>query len=258
VIALVLLLAPPGEECETCHPGATRFVALSRHAPLENRCTGCHGGDPASTDERRAHEGEFREAPVAACGSCHVAEGEAFAAGPHFLATRTGAMRGCADCHGSHEVHAPSHALFEEVCARCHAGDSPDLVEMGIATAGALRTVDTALARAEEALLALRGAGHSARRERDHLEALRLRRLELLPRQHEMDLDAFGLSLSSLREEADLRAEDAGAWLARVRARRWWLLPVLGVAALNALALGLKRRSLRRIEPDSPPPTPTR
>jgi len=245
---LSIFLAAIGEECETCHPGATRDVASTVHRGLENRCTGCHGGDPASFDERRAHEGDFREKPFTDCAACHETEAEAFGAGPHALATRTAAMRGCVECHGFHELPEPTHALLEDACARCHAADSPEIVEAGAATARALRALDGVLERAAATIEDLDAAGVPTRRERETLEGLRLRLLEVLPRQHEMDLDAFALSVAGLREESEAFAAGGGETLAGVRARRWWILPVLGIAALNALAIGLKRRSLRRIE----------
>ncbi|HKB14454.1 MAG TPA: hypothetical protein VKF62_00230, partial [Planctomycetota bacterium] len=42
----------PVERCLECHAGAARDVASGAHASLDPRCTGCHGGNPSSFDER--------------------------------------------------------------------------------------------------------------------------------------------------------------------------------------------------------------
>ncbi|HKB16894.1 MAG TPA: hypothetical protein VKF62_12575 [Planctomycetota bacterium] len=244
--------APPrAERCEECHTGASRDVASGRHAGVENHCSGCHGGDPRAFDERRAHAGKFKAAPLAACAACHEAEAEAFAKGPHGDAFASKAIRGCVECHTHHAILRPDHGLLRSACAKCHESGAPRLLEAGRETADALERLDASLASAAAALEEVeRGAG-VARGGRERFEATRLSFVELLPRQHAMALEPFRAQATELRGAAEAVARNASDLLEERRGRRRGAGLVVALVLANAGAILWKRRTL-----PSPEPTP--
>ncbi len=239
----------PVERCQECHAGAARDVASGAHASLENRCTGCHGGNPSSFDERRAHVGKFRAVPLAACVDCHEAEGEAFAGGPHGVAFETKAIRGCVECHSFHAVPRPDPSLFRTSCGTCHETNAPELVESGRQTADDLERLASALEAAARALDEAERRARIVRREREGLESNRLALLALLPKQHAMDLEPFRSDVAALRASVEsTRARVADLLEESGRRRRWaWLVGAL--VAANALAILWRRRTLLRARP---------
>ena len=136
----------PQRGCEVCHGFESREFERGIHVAVDVGCTTCHGGDPDTNDQERAHEGlrSLRDAreSVESCASCHAdpermrgyglsteqlglywtsAHGSALAEeGDPNVAT-------CVDCHGSHGVLPASdprsrvHELAQvETCGRCH------------------------------------------------------------------------------------------------------------------------------------------
>ncbi len=241
----------PVERCLECHAGAARDVASGAHASLENRCTGCHGGNPSSFDERRAHTGKFRAVPLAACAACHEAEADAFAGGPHGVAFETKAIRGCVECHSFHAVPRPDHALLRTACRTCHETNAPETVESGRQTADDLDRLDSTLAAAARALDEAERRARIVRQEREGLEADRLARLALLPKQHAMDLEPFRSDVAALRARAESTGARAAVLLEETGRRRRWAWLVGALVAANALAILWRRRTLPN--PDSPP-----
>jgi predicted CXXCH cytochrome family protein len=135
--------------CGVCHPSERVQFEKSRHAAESVHCTSCHGGDDKSLDTHVAHGGGFRGRPArqqipALCASCHASEermraynlpvdqyalyqtsghGRRLAQGDTRVAV-------CSDCHGAHEILAPSDPAsrvftlnIPKTCGTCH-GDS--------------------------------------------------------------------------------------------------------------------------------------
>jgi cytochrome b subunit of formate dehydrogenase len=95
-------------------------------------CSDCHGAHdvrPARDAASKIHRASVPET----CGSCHKAVKEAFDHSVHGEAVRRGAAGApvCTDCHGEHNILAPSEPgslvhparVSSLTCARCHADE---------------------------------------------------------------------------------------------------------------------------------------
>ena len=149
--------------CGSCHPAERTAFEISIHAGEDVHCTSCHGGDATSLEQRVAHGNGFRGRPARAsiptlCASCHANETRMraynlpvdqyalYQTSGHGLRLKTGDMRVavCSDCHGAHDILAPSDpasrvfaANIPRTCGRCH-GDSTLVKERGITNTFAL------------------------------------------------------------------------------------------------------------------------
>jgi len=240
---------PSAERCGECHSGAAADVAAGRHAGVESRCSGCHGGDPTSMDERGAHRGKFRAVPLAVCATCHEAEAEAFGKGPHGVAFEVKAIRGCVECHAPHATLHPDPGLFRTACDRCHAPNAPEIVEEGRATADGLERLERALAAASRTLDEAEGRAMVVRPVRERLEGTRLAFVELLPKQHAMDLEPFQSEAAKFRGAAEEISASAEGLLGKARGRRRWALLVALLVVANAGAILWRRRAVLRTIP---------
>ena len=87
-------------------------------APACNDCHGNHGAVPPNT----------RDISVV-CGNCHGREGELFAKSGVSHALELEGKRGCATCHGNHDIQRPTDAMIGlgpgGVCGQCHTPESP-------------------------------------------------------------------------------------------------------------------------------------
>lgn len=143
------------ETCVTCHSQGKGEMArvveewrMSVHADKGVGCSGCHGGDPASTDESTSMSEEkgFKGVPSKAkipefCGECHSnpekmkpfnirtdqlalyrtsVHGKRLGEGNEDVAT-------CTDCHSSHNIRSKNDPLspvyklnIVKTCSRCH------------------------------------------------------------------------------------------------------------------------------------------
>ncbi len=135
--------------CGVCHPHERVLFETSVHAREEARCISCHGGNDQVLEVGAAHSGRFVGRPARGdiprlCATCHADEqkmrpynlpvdqyalyqtsghGKRLAAGDQRVAV-------CSDCHGAHDVLAPSDPgsrvftlNIPRTCGRCH-GDS--------------------------------------------------------------------------------------------------------------------------------------
>ena len=142
--------------CGVCHPSERVLFEKSRHAAEAVHCTSCHGGDDRSLDAHTAHGGSFRGRPArlqipALCASCHASQelmraynlpvdqyalyqtsghGRRLAQGDTRVAV-------CSDCHGAHDILAPSDPAsrvfslnIPKTCGTCH-GDSTLMASRG-------------------------------------------------------------------------------------------------------------------------------
>ncbi len=140
-------LSPAAGRCGVCHPAERVQFEKSLHASEEVRCVSCHGGDDRSLEQRAAHGAGFRGRPARRdvpklCASCHADEtrmrpynlpvdqyalyqisghGRRLAQGDDKVAV-------CSDCHGAHDVLAPTDPAsttyvlnIPRTCGRCHA-----------------------------------------------------------------------------------------------------------------------------------------
>lgn len=130
---------PPDEKdyCAGCHDGLAgrlkKPVAAWRasvHAGAGNRCSLCHGGNPAARDKARAHslKDNFAGKPdkkliAEFCGraGCHATALEQFRRGPHYLSVQRTGEPGCVSCHGDHGIRRSSVDVMKAgSCAACH------------------------------------------------------------------------------------------------------------------------------------------
>ena len=144
---LAAALVPAESVCTTCHPAERVQLEASVHFREGIGCEGCHGGDPTTLDEDRAHRGNYVGVPSrkeipGRCASCHAdpttmrpynlpidqfalyqisVHGRKLAEGDRRVAV-------CTDCHGAHEVRGASDPLSSTyrtnvpaTCGRCHA-----------------------------------------------------------------------------------------------------------------------------------------
>ncbi len=143
------IVTPTAGRCGVCHPTERVALESSPHAREDVRCTSCHGGDDTTTDEKRAHGGDFtgkvdRGTVPRMCARCHADEkrmrpydlpvdqyalyqqsrhGQLLAKGDRQVAV-------CSDCHGAHDILAvadPASRVYPtnipRTCGRCH-GDT--------------------------------------------------------------------------------------------------------------------------------------
>ena len=135
--------------CGVCHPSDRIAFETSPHAREEVHCTSCHGGDDTTTDQAKAHGGNFtgkvqRASIPKMCARCHADEKamrpydlpvdqfELYQQSRHgqLLAKGDQQVAVCSDCHNAHDILAvadPSSTVFPtnipRTCGKCH-GDT--------------------------------------------------------------------------------------------------------------------------------------
>ena len=150
-VAILLLAAAaaarPESRCTLCHPDVRVQFERGVHHAEGVACTSCHGGDPEATTVPEAHRKDFRgdikrrDVP-ALCASCHadIAKMRPYNLPADQYALYQTSLHGrrlaqgdekpaiCTDCHGVHEIRAPSDprsSVFPRnipsTCGRCHA-----------------------------------------------------------------------------------------------------------------------------------------
>jgi hypothetical protein len=186
--SVALLMAVPAHarqaarspsRCVECHSrqsetsGAGHGLAawrLSRHAAAGVTCDACHGGNPAATDAREAHQGVSRSSDQASrvyftrvpetCGRCHAAEAAYFRSSIHYARLQSdGHGPNCVTCHGSMatRILTPDSVLI--TCSACHTAT-------GVAPVGKAREAAQVLAlvRAENILFDIVSSSVASRR----------------------------------------------------------------------------------------------
>ncbi len=104
----------------------------SRHQMRGVGCDKCHGGNPATNDPKRAHEGvlnvddprsalHYRNQPET-CGKCHQSVVKAFVQSEHYQKLKgLGLGASCNTCHGHMATQVvTSPKATADMCARCH------------------------------------------------------------------------------------------------------------------------------------------
>jgi hypothetical protein len=127
--------------CVNCHSNlaeplhvSARYYEwqFSRHQNAGVGCEKCHGGDPAATDQKKAHEGVLsssdarsrlsRNNQAATCGSCHKPVVNAFVQSRHYQRLRSvGLGPSCNTCHAHMAtvvIYSPQEVA--NLCSDCH------------------------------------------------------------------------------------------------------------------------------------------
>jgi hypothetical protein len=150
---VALAIEKSGEEpvsvCISCHlelgdemAKSVTLWKMSIHYQAGNSCEGCHGGDPADSDEAMNPEKGFVGSPKpneisAFCGKCHVGVKENYIKSPHHeTAIEGGVAPTCVTCHKSHDVKKASFELIsEELCSQCHSYENGQKIKKAFISA---------------------------------------------------------------------------------------------------------------------------
>jgi len=106
---------------------------LSIHALEMVTCVDCHGGNPNSTDKKKAHGEDIQEllTPVkyeqisVTCGKCHEENAINYQKSKHYmiLTEKSGSSRltpTCVTCHSSINTSIPKPDDIADICTSCH------------------------------------------------------------------------------------------------------------------------------------------
>jgi predicted CXXCH cytochrome family protein len=215
------------------------------------RCADCHGGNPAASEQARAHDTarDFRAEPsgAAICSRCHALVAERFATSAHAATFDTFA---CVECHGNHGVPPPSDSLIgtsrEAICANCHSDkDDPGFVAAG-AMRASLDRLRQGIDAGTEVIARVRNAGMEVS---DQELALNEARSKLIMARMEIHasnpatLDPIVDDGMTIVAAVDRAGQQASAELGF---RRRGLFVSLGVILVFVVALTLKIRKLNR------------
>ena len=157
LLLLAVVAAPRPQMCGVCHPDVRVPFEESVHRVEGLDCSSCHGGDASATTVAAAHGRGFRGVPrrrdiPALCGSCHsrIESMRSYNLPTDQLALYQTSQHGrllargdervavCSDCHGAHDIRAPSDpqsrvfpANIPRTCGRCH-GDAGLMARYGL------------------------------------------------------------------------------------------------------------------------------
>jgi cytochrome c553 len=131
--------------CIQCHSDAAfritdkklykyyRDWELSIHALEKVTCVDCHGGNPNSTEKKKAHGKDIRQilTPVKyeriseTCGKCHEENAKNYKKSKHYkiLTEKGGSSRPtptCVTCHSSINTSIPKPDDIADICTSCH------------------------------------------------------------------------------------------------------------------------------------------
>lgn len=201
-------------------------------------CHGSHGAMPPRVEELGR-----------VCGQCHAPAAEAFRAGPHREAARTGAMDECISCHGSHDVQDPGTQMLVGSaaghCGACHAEGSPAR-NVGQTLFDVLDGFDRSLAETEQALAQAAAGGVFVEEQLAWLAQARSLRGRATPLVHAVD----PAGLAAVLEPAQGMLARAHGSLADARRglrdRRIFVAVFALVVLLLAMALLLHAREVAR------------
>jgi cytochrome c553 len=106
---------------------------LSIHALEKVTCVDCHGGNPNSTDKKKAHGENIQQllTPVEyeriseTCGKCHAENAENYKKSTHYrMLTKKGDSSRltptCVTCHSSINTSIPNPDEIADICTSCH------------------------------------------------------------------------------------------------------------------------------------------
>ncbi|HTZ75489.1 MAG TPA: cytochrome c3 family protein [Candidatus Aquilonibacter sp.] len=209
-------------------------------------CTTCHGSHGA------APPGVKSVANV--CSTCHVIQGQMYAAGPHKIAFERMGLGSCVTCHTNHQIVHPTDAFIGTgagaVCLNCHIegdtgyGPANQMNKELTGLAAAIARSNDILTRAEEAGVEVGDAQLELTEARDDLTKARVEIHTVTLSQIEPDIQA-GMQVTQKTWKAGQAALAEGAY------RRKGLLFSSAAVLLVLIGLWLKIRDLETID-DSP------
>ena len=103
----------------------------STHELTDVSCADCHGGDPAASDKKDAHKGDYSSLTSAdknsfkmipqICGKCHEVILKNFKESKHYKAlVEKGNGPHCSTCHGSVNSNVYYTSVITRTCRDCH------------------------------------------------------------------------------------------------------------------------------------------
>lgn len=229
------------EQFRTSAHGVTLFQKQDFAAPT---CVACHGAHSALPPTRTSIS--------SVCGGCHQLVAQAFNAGPHGTATRTGRLEGCLGCHGNHDTQRIADTTIAAQCDRCHGGDTR-LHQVGIDLQRRMVRARSDLRSAEHAVERLAATGQRTADARFRYQSALTDYLQIAQVQHGLDLDRVEalegrVSAGSIELDRMALTSEETRWEHKLLLLPVWFL------ALSAVALaGLSLRTVRRTGADEAP-----
>jgi len=205
-------------------------------APTCSTCHGSHGAAPPGV-----------KSVANVCSTCHMIQGQMYAAGPHKKAFETMGLGGCVTCHTNHKIEHPTDALIGTgagaVCLNCHIeGDTgygpanqmhQELTDLD----AAIRRSNDILTRAEEAGVEVGEAQLELNEARDDMTKARVEIHTVTLSQIDPDIQA-GMQVTQETWKAGQAALAEGSY------RRKGLLFSVAAVLLVLIGLWLKIRDL--------------
>ena len=209
--------------CVTCHSRLTEPLLVSahfyewfnsKHERSGIGCEKCHGGNPAATTYKAAHDGVLRatfpnstlnaQNLPATCGKCHQELVSEFITSSHYQRLRaSGTGPGCTTCH----LHMATKVIYwppetGQLCAQCHqradgpAADKPSIPDQAVAVIAAFTRADEVI---DWSYYLMREA--QKKNQRFPAQTAELRQLAAILKEAKLSFHAF--DLKSSRQKAD-------------------------------------------------------
>ncbi len=215
--------------------GVALFQEQNFAAPT---CISCHGAHSALPPTRTEI--------ASVCGQCHTLVEEAFDAGPHGLAARSGKLRGCLACHSNHGTEAVAPAKLAQTCDKCHGAD-PRLHQMGIDIQRTVIQAREDMAAAQLALDDLERAGRQIGYYKFRYQSALTYYQQIAQAQHTLDVqkvEELGRHVSSVSADLTTAANTSHEqrWEHKLILAPVWFLS-LSAVLLAWLALRVAKRS---------------
>lgn len=213
--------------------GKTLFDKQDFAAPT---CVSCHGAHSALPPKRNE--------VANVCGTCHQLVAQAFNAGPHGPAARSGRLQGCLGCHRNHGTQRIVNDSIAAMCDKCHATDTR-LHQMGVDLQRRMTQATSDLRSAASAIDRLAGSGQRMGDARFRYQSTLSDYLQIAQVQHGLDMDKLE-TLEGRVSAGSIELDRMAAASDETRFEHKLLLLPVWFLSLSAIALGgLTLRALR-------------
>jgi len=213
--------------------GKTLFEKQDFAAPT---CVSCHGAHSALPPKRTE--------VASVCGTCHQLVAQAFNAGPHGPAARSGRIQGCLGCHRNHGTQRIANDSIAAMCDKCHATDTR-LHQMGVDLQRRMTQATSDLRSAASAVDRLAKAGQRMGDARFRYQSTLSDYLQIAQVQHGLDPDKLE-TLEGRVSAGSIELDRMAAASDDTRFEHKLLLLPVWFLSLSAVALaGLTLRALR-------------